>query len=667
MPPQHHKSYLHHVRNKKVSEDNKHNVADALGKFLDDCEDDDLLLSAVADKKSRSSRPKDKIAMSEHRGAHRKPRSSRGSGLSKSTHSNSPSRSPPRSPGKPSSSSSSRRSPNRPSRKTASSTTTSSSPRKPSRKQSSRKERAREHEDSSTSVSSIGDDSFGNDDGGSFGEDEEEVASEVPLKPSSGRHKENSKGRSAPKERGVRRARSTDSANFFGDDDGDASAAPSSRRLLRRTASVRHTKSNDVAEPSRRETRPGSSRSGGRSEPPRRRAPGRSVSDISGMVGGGKKGSLDAHMASLERQHRREDFKNQYRGGADDLESVTGGRSVRSSRNVTRSSSFYGGGRGGGDSDDRSVSSSASQLRRGGKSSGLDGGPLSAFLGGIEVKKKRGGSGASVVNVPRLDDEEKEVDEDFVRDRGSHIDNILNQAKNEREEEIARLEEEARLAELENLSDSEDDEALPTMQKIKKKGVKYLMKKGVKVTRSTAKGSVNAVRDPKRAAKNVGKLTKDVAKGSVNAVLDPKAAAKKATKLTTKGIKGTMDIGKDVTTGIAKGGFKVTKTVAKGGLGATTKVVGKTTDGLGKVVTGATGLVYKRSSMKEEDDDEYDASNMACRQRTQTSLLDRLGSDYSERSDEMKKPATLSSAPGSSLLVPEAVFSSTESKGAFDL
>jgi hypothetical protein len=625
MPPQHHHSYLNKGRSKKDSKDNKHSVADALGKFLDDDDDDDLFFAALSSSSKNKNKSGEKLSKSDHSGPH-KPRS-KGSGLAETKdkkHSRKPKSSASKDEDKKG----------------------SLSPERPSSKSKLSSRMASKGEEADSSLSSLG--SSSESVSASFSSEEEEV--EVPLKLERG--SSGKRGRAPPKERGVRRARSTDSGNLFGDDN---NATARSSRSLMRSRSVRRTKSGDTAE-----LVSSSSRSGARREPSRRGLS-RTRSEVGTShtikVGSGGLGSLDAQLASLEKQNRRENFKNQYRSGGDDLESVNGGRSVRSSRRF-----------GGGASDDRSVSSSTS-FRRGGKSSGLDGGPLSAFLGGIEVKKRGGGSGESVVNVPKLDGEEREVDEDWMKDRESQIDGILNQAKNEREEEIAKLEEAARQAELDAMSDSDDDEALPTMQKIKKKGVKYLMKKGVKVTKSTAKGSVNAVRDPKRAAKNVGNLTKDIAKGSVNAVLDPKAAAKKATKLTTKGIKGTMDIGKDVTTGIAKGGFKVTKTVAKGSLGATTMVVGRTTDGLGKVVTGATGLVYKRDSkIKAEDGEGYDASALADRQRGRSSLLDRLNSDVSGSSTEFKKSDRLSTGGGSSLLVPEAVFSDKKSsRNNFDL
>ena len=61
------------------------------------------------------------------------------------------------------------------------------------------------------------------------------------------------------------------------------------------------------------------------------------------------------------------------------------------------------------------------------------------------------------------------------------------------------------------------------------------------------------------------------------------------------------------------------------GVNATTMVVGTALDGAGKVMNGATGLIFK-SGQGDRDDDytEYKASDLESRRKDGSSLLDRI-------------------------------------------
>ena len=301
-----------------------------------------------------------------------------------------------------------------------------------------------------------------------------------------------------------------------------------------------------------------------------------------------------------------------------------------------------------------SLSSASTHGRKIG--SGLDGGPFNGFLNSSD-------------DVP--DKPSREMTESFRGRRDSTIECILSEAKTQKWERECkeRPDKEIRVHnDFDNmLGYGSDDDDQPRMKK-KEKGLKQianLVLITAKLSRSTVKGSVNAVRDPKRAAKNIGHFTKDAAKGTVNVVRDPKKAAMNVTNLTTKTIKGTVNIGANITKDVAKGGFKVTRTVAKGSLGATTKVVGRTTDGLGKVVHGATGLIIKREKGElGQGHAEYHAKDLACR-KAPMSLMDRV-TEVVDTSDEAlvaraatkKRPINTNSNSGSSLLVPALVMSS---------
>jgi hypothetical protein len=306
-----------------------------------------------------------------------------------------------------------------------------------------------------------------------------------------------------------------------------------------------------------------------------------------------------------------------------------------------------------------SLSSASTHRRKIG--SGLDGGPFNGFLN----------SSDDVPEKPA-----REITESFRGRRASSIECILSEAKTQKWERESkdRPEQEMRVHndfdDMLGQGSGDDDDDQPRMQQKKKeKGLKQIANLvciTAKLSRSTVKGSVNAVRDPKRAAKNLGNFTKDAAKGTVNVVRDPKKAAMNVTNLTTKTIKGTVKIGANVTKDVAKGGFKVTRTVAKGSLGATTMVVGRTTDGLGKVVHGATGLIIKREKGElGQGHAEYHAKDLACRRKESMTLMDRV-TEVVDTSDEAlgaraaakKRPSNSSSAPTSSLLVPALIIPS---------
>jgi hypothetical protein len=345
-----------------------------------------------------------------------------------------------------------------------------------------------------------------------------------------------------------------------------------------------------------------------------------------------------------QRDTLRASIKDQYR--VDDVASISGGRSSMGSSSHSRTPS-----------NRRKIGS------------GLDGGPFNGFLNSSD-------------DVP--DKPAREISESFRGRRASSIEGILSEAKTQKWERESKEKPEQEMRVNNDFDDmlgngSDDDDQPRMKQKNKEKGLRQianLVLITAKLSRSTVKGSVNAVRDPKRACKNLGTFTKDAAKGTVNVVRDPKKAAMNVTNLTTKTIKGTVKIGANVTKDVAKGGFKVTRTVAKGGLGATTMVVGRTTDGLGKVVNGATGLIFKGEKGElGQGHAEYYAKDLACRRKESMSLMDRV-TVVVDTSDEAllaqaaaKKPpsANHSSTPSSSLLVPAATTPGRASMGSWDV
>jgi hypothetical protein len=336
-----------------------------------------------------------------------------------------------------------------------------------------------------------------------------------------------------------------------------------------------------------------------------------------------------------DRDDRRECIKDQYRVDGMSYQASDGGRSIM---------------KGGGS---RSLLSSSCHNPRRKIGNGLDAGPFNGFLNSTD------------------DTSEKPARER----RSSTIDGILNEAKNK------KYEQKAQEVEIHNHYDDmlENGSAFDQerMNQKKEKGLQQIANLVIttaKLTRSAAKGSVNAVRDPKRAVKNFGHFTKDAAKGTVNMVRDPKKAAMNVTNLTTKTIKGTVKFGANVTNDVAKGGFEVTRAVAKGSLDATTMVVGRTTDGLGNVVNGATGLFGVKRGEKGQTigQAEYHAKDLPCRRKAALTLMDRV-IEVVDPSDEAliaaatKQPNTSRTTASASWLVPAAATPGRASMGSWDV
>lgn len=284
------------------------------------------------------------------------------------------------------------------------------------------------------------------------------------------------------------------------------------------------------------------------------------------------------------------------------------------------------------DDDNRSVSSSRSSFTtisaRPGTSLGLDAGPLNAFLH-AERRPSMHNGGSSALAGPGMSPSPQ--DEKFLQLRKQKQDEILNEALKDRvkaKKSSESMEDENGLQDgsYGGIPDDADDDQ--PMVKSKNSALAMLRKglsKTGQVTKSTAKGTVNVVRDPKRAAKKVGGFAKDVGKETGKMLMDPKLAAKTAVSLGKDVTVGTYKVTKGVGKGVAKGGIGLTKTVAMTGVNATTMVVGTALDGAGKVMNGATGLIFK-SGQGDRDDDyaEYKASELESRRKAGSSLLDRI-------------------------------------------
>jgi hypothetical protein len=217
-------------------------------------------------------------------------------------------------------------------------------------------------------------------------------------------------------------------------------------------------------------------------------------------------------------------------------------------------------------------------------------------------------------------------EEDFLNLRRQRQDEILSQAQKERwanQNSASDLEGSSNFHEKVHDMEQVDDVDQP-MVGGKKLSAFARFKKGIsktgQVTKNTAKGTVNAVRDPKRVAMKVGGFAKDLGKETGKMLLDPKLAAMTAVSLGKDVTMGTLKVTKGVGKGVAKGGLGLTKTVARTGMDATSMVV----EGAGKVVTGATGLIFKQNNEDEDKYEDYDASELADRRLGQSSLLDRI-------------------------------------------
>jgi hypothetical protein len=132
----------------------------------------------------------------------------------------------------------------------------------------------------------------------------------------------------------------------------------------------------------------------------------------------------------------------------------------------------------------------------------------------------------------------------------------------------------------------------------------------------TAGKTKNAALHPKRTAKFFAKTT-------VNAVRDPRKAAINVGKATKNVTVGTVRVGAGLTMGVTKGTLGATRTVAKGTFKGTTAVVGGTLNRAGKVVKGTAHLItgHHRSDHGSEDET-YDSSKLS--ERQSSSLMDRV-------------------------------------------
>jgi hypothetical protein len=138
------------------------------------------------------------------------------------------------------------------------------------------------------------------------------------------------------------------------------------------------------------------------------------------------------------------------------------------------------------------------------------------------------------------DDELEQQDPKWLEKRKNKMDEIMSLAQDVKERFV---EERERQEELEihaaNQGDGtgevEDDDDQPMAMRTKKTALEKLKKVATKTgggMRSLGKGTVNAIHDPKLAAKRFGHLSKDVGKATVKTALDPKKMAKGAKKVT---------------------------------------------------------------------------------------------------------------------------------------
>ncbi len=306
--------------------------------------------------------------------------------------------------------------------------------------------------------------------------------------------------------------------------------------------------------------------------------------------------------------------------------------------------------RGGTDDDNRSVSSSRSSFSTmsglTGKSLGLDAGPLNAFLNAERRPSMNATSSASV--GPGIAPSHHQ-DEKFLKLRKERQDEILSLAQKDRwnsQKSSAKSDDNLHASSYDGIPDGDDDD----QPMVKGKSSAFArLRKGIsktgQVTKNTAKGTVNVVMDPKRAAKKVGVFAKDVGKETGKMLMDPKLAAMTAVSLGKEVTVGTYKVTKGVGKGVAKGGIGLTKSVAKSGVNATSMVVGTALDGAGKVMTGASGLIFKSGNgERDEQYVEYKASELESRRRSGSSLLDRVANPMSTSESSEQNGGTDQSA-----------------------
>lgn len=285
------------------------------------------------------------------------------------------------------------------------------------------------------------------------------------------------------------------------------------------------------------------------------------------------------------------------------------------------------------DDDNRSVGSTRSSFSTmsamTGKSLGLDAGPFNAFF---KPERRPSMSASAAASVGPGISPDGEEDEKYLRIRKERQDAIMSEAEKDRwkaKKEKGDLYDESNNVHAslhDGIPDGDDDDQ--PMVKTKKSALQRF-KQGIsktgKVTKSTAKGTVNVVRDPKAAAKKVGVFAKDVGKETGKMLLDPKLAAKTAVSLGKDVTKNTYKVTKGVGKGVAKGGLGLTKTVAMTGVNATSMVVGTALDGAGFVVNGATGLIFKNGAAVDEDKyADYNAAELSSRRKGGMSLMERV-------------------------------------------
>lgn len=404
-------------------------------------------------------------------------------------------------------------------------------------------------------------------------------------------------------------------------EDGNASSrdSPKRRGSARSTSNRQRSKSGDKSR-SRSKSKDSSRTSSSSRKPSSHKSVKRSTSER----GGRSPGSNSKRSSSRSVRRTKSDSTNRSLG------SQLAGLDRQSSTRRRRSSSSFGGI----DDDNRSVCTSRSSFSTvsaaGRRSSlGVDAGPLNAFLNTGERRGSiHGSSGASIgpgVQPEHLD----EKAEAFLNQRRERQKAILDEAQKDRwgskKTAIADSRSDIHEKNVHDIQDLDDDDQ-PMVQGPKKSALSRL-KKGISKT-----GSV--MRDPRRAARKVSGFAKGVGKETGKMLLDPKLAAKTAVSLGKDVTKGTLNVTRGVGMNVAMGGIGITKTVARTGLDATTMVVG----GAGKVVTGATGLIFKHQVQAEDDCVEYNAAELEHRRRRHISLLDRVAGSEAATDKEDKNP-----------------------------
>mmetsp|Transcript_49572 Transcript_49572/g.56075 ORF Transcript_49572/g.56075 Transcript_49572/m.56075 type:complete len:669 (+) Transcript_49572:69-2075(+) len=344
------------------------------------------------------------------------------------------------------------------------------------------------------------------------------------------------------------------------------------------------------------------------------RSPRRTISEKAGSNSNsnsnknGIKKSLSMGLDDLNRQVRRDRMKKGYRqqDNGDGGESVASGMSHRS--NYTTRSSY--------------------------KPSGLEGGALNAFMGIEHIAQNASRGRGTMTTSGNCSVANEPADENYRKERKVRQDLIMDVALKEKWRHEAEVTKEAERLEKEKFASKyySSDEEIGTK---KKKGlvneIKKAARKTAKASKSGAKGATNVVKDPKRAAKKAGKVTKGVGKEAAKIVMDPSLAAKQG----TRGIKGTLNL----TANVAKGSFDVTSLLTRKGIQGTAMVVGGTINGAGKVVHGATDIIFKQED--EEDVEVYDdynprsLSDRADRQVGKETFSERL-SIYDDLEDNRK-------------------------------